>query len=231
MKILKEITASILILNVWTVFHPNASLSFLPKISRPLAKEKKYYHPFTRDGKTRAQTWKEDFWVWCGPCSLPVAVPACGHSLLCQMAASEGFHPICRNSLGVPPITIILLNKTITESEAEHYAADSPHHWISVLLGSSLPLFGLRQLALSQTELMHMYNRLSPVDCVAKAGTVLSVSQHYPITDSDRTSNMPWVPPLRVYSTHPQVHATTLPCWAAIRLYLDSKVSQDMSDR
>lgn len=62
---------------------------------------------------------RKDCWVSCGPCSLPVTVPVCGCSLLCQMAEAEGFHAICRNRLGVSPIAIILLNKTRIESEAE----------------------------------------------------------------------------------------------------------------
>ena len=78
---------------------------------------------------------------------------------------------------------------------------------------------------------MHMRNRLFLVDRVAKTDMVLSVLQHCPIIDSDRTSNMPSVPPLRMYSTHPLVHAMkTLPWWAAIQLSLDSKVSEDMSE-
>lgn len=62
-------------------------------------------------------------------CSMLTArEPVCGRSLLCQMAEAEGFHAICRNRLGVPPITIILLNKTRIERQAEQHAADSPHH-------------------------------------------------------------------------------------------------------
>lgn len=55
MKNLEEITTSILILAVWTVFHPKVSQFFRPMISRPLAKEKEHYYPCTRDGKTRAE--------------------------------------------------------------------------------------------------------------------------------------------------------------------------------
>lgn len=54
---------------------------------------------------------------------------------------------------------------------------------------------------------MHTCTRLFPADCVAKTDVVLSVLQHFPIMDSDRTSNMPSVPPLRTYSTHPLVRA------------------------
>lgn len=98
-------------------------------------------------------------------------------------------------------------------------------------LACSFPLFWTLPASTFQTELMHMCDRLFPVYHVAKTDRVLSVPQHCPIMDSDRTSNMPSVPRLRMYSTHPWVHAMkTLPWWAAIQLSLDSKASEDMSE-
>lgn len=46
---------------------------------------------------------------------------------------AEGFHTICRNRLGVPLITIIFLNKTRIEWEAEQYTADRANHFISMI--------------------------------------------------------------------------------------------------
>jgi len=104
---------------------------------------------------------------------------------------------------------------------------------MSMLLGTVLGSANYRSPR--QSLRTHAHNRLFPVDQVAKTDTVVSFLQSCPITDTDRTSNMPWgppsVPPLGMYNIHLWLHVMkTLPWWAAIRLSLDSKVSEDMSE-